>query len=86
METAKIKKYELNKNQIIMWQKAYDFNKIGKVLCLGYMPKTKEGKEFLKPFVQAEYVCKDSLKYCGVFKLTQKGIQKFEEILNTLNT
>jgi len=74
--------YNLNANQLLTWQQAYDWSKLPepKYICYGKFPTTKEGKEFFAPFIQAEYIHKPTLKFTGVFRLTEKGISKFEEL------
>jgi len=44
------------------------------------LPTTKEGKAFFAPFIQAEYIHVPTLKFTGVFRLTEKGKTKFEEL------
>lgn len=72
----------LNKNQILTWQQAYEWNKLPepKYICFGKLPLTKDGKDFFSPFIKAGYIHNETLKYTGVFKLTAKGIAKFEEL------
>lgn len=76
----------LNKNQIITWQQAYEWSKLPepKYICFGNVPTTKEGKKFFKPFLVAGYIHKETLNFTGVFKLTEKGKQKFEELKSNL--
>jgi hypothetical protein len=80
-----MKKYQLTENQILTWQQAYEWAKLEepKYICFGQIPQ-REGKEFFAPFLQAGYIHKDTLKYTGVFRLTTKGIEKFEELKNNL--
>jgi hypothetical protein len=79
-----MKNFELTKNQILTWQQAYEWSKleVPKYICFGMLP-SKE-KKFFAPFLKAGYVHKDTLKYTGVFRLTTKGIYKFEELKNKL--
>lgn len=72
----------LSKNQILTWQQAYDWANLEtpKYICFGRFPTTKDGKEFFKPFLQAEYIHKPTLQFTGVFRLTEKGKAKFEEL------
>lgn len=72
----------LNANQILTWQQAYEWSNLTepKFICFGNMPTTKHGKEFFKPFLQGGYIHKDTLKFTGVFRLTDKGKSKFEEL------
>ena len=81
-----MKQYNLNDKQILTWQQAYEWAKLPepKYICFGKLPTTKEGKEFFAPFIQAEYISKDTLKYTGVFRLTDKGKLKFEELKSHL--
>lgn len=74
--------FNLNTNQILTWQKAYEWAKLEEpqYICFGRLPNTSEGKEFFEPFLSAGYIHKDTLKYTGVFKLTDKGLKKFEEL------
>lgn len=75
----------LNNKQILMWQQLYKFkteNNAG--ICRGFKWKNKEHREFLKPFLTAELIHKDSFKFCDVVILTNKGKEKFEELLKAL--
>lgn len=74
---------QLNTNQVLTWQQAYEFakEKRGKGVCFGNVPNTKEGKLFFAPFIKAGYINANCLKYAGVFVLTDKGIAKWEELL-----
>lgn len=76
----------LNDKQILAWQQAYEWEKLSqpKYICFGTFPLTKEGKTFFKPFISAGYIHKDTLKFTGVFRLTDKGITKFEELKTAL--
>ncbi len=75
---------ELNKNQIITWQQAYEWAKLEEPKYItGF--NHKRDKEFLKPFVSAKYIEYNHLKFCGVFRLTNKGKLKFEELKNKLD-
>ncbi len=76
----------LNMNQILTWQQAYRWSKLAepKYICFGKLPTTKSGKEFFKPFLEAQYIHEPTLKFTGVFRLTDKGVQKFEELKNQL--
>jgi hypothetical protein len=75
-----MKEYSLNSNQLITWQQAYEWAKLPQpqYICFGIVPKKE--KQFFEPFLQAGYIHKDTLKYTGVFKLTEKGMKKFEEL------
>jgi len=74
---------ELNANQILTWQQAYEWQKLETPKYItGFNLKTH--KEFMKPFLKAGYIHKDTLKYTGVFRLTKKGIEKFEELKDQL--
>jgi hypothetical protein len=79
-----MKKYQLTKDQILTFQQAYEWSKLEtpKYICFGRLPQ--KDKEFFAPFLQAGYIHKDTLKYTGVFRLTPKGISKFEELKNNL--
>ena len=81
-----MEQYKLTKNQLITWQQAYEWANLPepKYICFGRLPLTKEGKEFFAPFIQAEYIHQPTLKFTGVFKLTEKGKQKFEELKSYL--
>jgi hypothetical protein len=74
--------YNLNANQLLTWQQAYDWEQLPqpKYICYGRFPSTKEGKQFFAPFLQAGYIAKNELKFAGVFRLTDKGKAKFEEL------
>lgn len=76
----------LNFNQLVTWQQAYHFSKEekGKGIVFGKLPETKSGRAFFAPFIKAGYINKNTLKYAGVFVLTEKGITKFEELLCNL--
>lgn len=78
--------YSLNDKQILTWQQAYEWANLPepKYICFGKVPTTKEGKAFFKPFISAGYIHNDTLKFTGVFKLTEKGKAKFEELKGTL--
>lgn len=78
----KQKKHYLTDKHLITWQQAYEWEKMPtkKFICFGKFPKTKEGKEFFAPFLQAGYICKNTLRFSGVFRLTEKGKQKFEQL------
>ncbi len=78
--------FNLNEKQILTWQQAYQFAKEDrqKGICFGRLPETKEGKQFFRPFLQAGYINTNTLKYTGVFVLTDKGISKFEELKQSL--
>lgn len=86
LKPLKMKQYNLNGKQIITWQQAYEWANlpVPKFICFGRFPLTKEGKEFFAPFLQAEYIHKPTLKFTGVFKLTEKGKAKFEELKSAL--
>jgi hypothetical protein len=77
----------LDCNQIITWKQAYDWAKLPepRYICLGNMPNTTDGKEFLKPFIQKGYIHKDTLKNTGVFRLTDKGIANFKKLKKALS-
>jgi len=83
----KTEQINLNTNQILTWQQAYDWQKLEtpKYVMFGNFPNTKEGKEFFKPFIQAGYILKDHLKFAGAFRLTEKGVMKFEELKTHFN-
>ena len=70
-----MRKYNLSANQILTWQQAYELSNLPepKYIMLGNVPKTKEGKAFLEPFLQAGYIDKNHLKFTGAFRLTEKG-------------
>jgi len=76
----------LNEKQVLTWQTAYEFTKENrqKGICFGSFPDTKEGKQFFAPFLKAGYINANTLKYAGVFVLTDKGISKYEELLASL--
>lgn len=76
------KQYNLTDKQILTWQQAYEWNKLSepKYICFGRLPQQREGKTFFAPFLQAGYIHKDTLNFTGVFRLTEKGISKFEEL------
>jgi hypothetical protein len=84
--TENLKQYNLNQNQITTWQQAYNLakEKRQKGICFGNLPNTNDGKQFFAPFIQAGYIEKKTLKYTGVFVLTDKGIAKFDELLSKL--
>ena len=77
-----MKQHNLNDKQILTWQQAYEWANLPepKYICFGSLPKTKEGKAFFAPFIQAEYIHLPTLKFTGVFRLTDKGKAKFEEL------
>ena len=77
-----MKQYNLNDKQILTWQQAYDWEQLPepKYICFGRFPLTKDGKDFFAPFIQAGYIHKPTLKFAGVFRLTDKGKAKFEEL------
>ena len=68
------------------WQQAYEWLKLSpqKFICFGKFPMSKEGRKFFAPFLQAGYICKNTLRFTGVFKLTDKGIRKFEELKDAI--
>jgi hypothetical protein len=76
--------YNLTGAQIEAWQTAYKMGKEDKYQCFGSLAKTKEGKLFFAPFLQAGYIHAPTLKYTGVMRLTDKGRTKFEELLNRI--
>jgi hypothetical protein len=73
----------LTQNQTTTWKQAYEWSKLDepKYICFGNLPNTKDGKEFFKPFLNAGYIHKDTLKFTGVFRLTQTGKNKIEQLL-----
>ena len=77
-----MKEYNLTDNQILTWQQAYEWDNLPqpKYICFGRLPTTKEGKIFFAPFIQAGYIHVPTLKFTGVFRLTDKGKAKFEEL------
>ena len=76
---------ELNKNQILTWQQAYEWSKLETPKYItGFNLKNKDVKEFMQPFLKAGYIHKETLKYTGVFRLTIKGKEKFEELKNNI--
>ena len=81
-----MKQYNLNENQLLTWQQAYEWSNLPapRYICFGSLPKTKEGKQFFAPFLQAKYIHADTLRFTGVFRLTDKGRMKFEELKNNL--
>lgn len=76
-------KHSLNEKQILTWQEAYRKSNLPepKYICFGNLPNTKDGKAFFAPFLKAGYICKNTIKFTGVFRLTDKGKSKFEELL-----
>jgi hypothetical protein len=74
----------LNENQILTWQEAYNASKVNRKsgIAFGSVPMTKDGKAFFAPFLKAGYINANCLKYTGMFVLTDKGISKFEELLS----
>ncbi len=72
----------LNENQIETLQQAYEWAQlpVPKYVCFGRLPQTKDGKPFFAPFLKAGLIHKDTLKYTGVFRLTDKGISYFETL------
>lgn len=74
---------QLNKNQIITLQTAILFEKEGKFIC-GFNIKNKETKEFLKPFYNNGWIDKEHIKFAGAFKLTKKGREKANLIIESL--
>ena len=70
----------LTDKQLVMMKTAYEFQKENKVLMLGSFPTTREGKEFLKPFIKTGMIHKDTLKFTGGFLLTEKGVSMYENI------
>lgn len=72
----------LTKNQILTWQQAYKWSKLEEPKYIILSNKRKEVKEFVNPFIIAGLIEKDHYKYAGVFRLTEKGVLKFEELLN----
>jgi hypothetical protein len=72
----------LNDKQILTWQQAYEWAKLpeAKYICFGSFPKTREGKKMFAPFIKAGYIHEPTLKFTGVFRLTEKGLSKFEEL------
>ena len=86
LKPIKMKQHNLNDKQILTWQQACDWNKLPepKYICFGKFPTTKEGKAFFAPFIQAEYIHAPTLKFTGVFRLTEKGKIKFEELKSIL--
>ena len=77
-----MKQHQLNDKQILTWQQAYDWQKLPepKYICFGRSANTKDGKAFFAPFIQAGYIHADTFKFTGAFRLTEKGISKFEEL------
>lgn len=74
--------YSLTKNQLLTWQQAFEWLNLTtpKYICFGRFPNTKDGKAFFNPFLKAGYIHSDTLKYTGVFKLTEKGVEKFKQL------
>lgn len=70
----------LTDKQLVTMKTAYEFQKQNKVLMLGSFPTTKEGKEFLKPFIKTGMIHKDTLKFTGGFLLTEKGVKVHENM------
>lgn len=70
----------LTDRQFIIMKTAYEFQKENKVLMLGSFPKTKEGREVLKPFIKTGMIHKDTLKFTGGFLLTEKGVKVYENM------
>jgi hypothetical protein len=82
-----MKKYHLNDKHILTWQQAYEWEQLPtkKFICFGKFPLTKEGKEFFAPFLTAGYINKNTLRFTGVFVLTDKGKRKFEQLKKSLD-
>lgn len=74
----------MNEKQLITFKQAYEWENLPepKYICFGQFPKTKEGKEFLKPFIKSGLIHEPTLKYTGVFRLTKKGINQFKQMQN----
>jgi len=64
----------LNKNQILTWQQAYQWSKLEEPKYIMLSNTRKEIKEFVKPFIIAGLIEKEHYKYTGAFRLTKKGI------------
>lgn len=75
--------YNLSKNQLIAWQTAYKMQNEETPRFL-FLNNGKNQKEFVKPFLDAKYIEPDHFKYAGIFRLTNKGKQKFEELKSAL--
>lgn len=76
----------LNKNQILTWQQAYDWAKLPtpKYICFGRSCRSKDAQAFFKPFIDAGYIDNNTLKFTGVFRLTEKGMTQFEKLKDKL--
>jgi len=87
LKPFKMKQHNLNDKQILTWQQAYEWANLPepKYICFGRLPTTKEGKAFFAPFIQAEYIHVPTLKFTGVFRLTEKGKAKFNELKAAIN-
>jgi len=73
----------LNNKQVILWQTLYNFSKEKKAL-FGFKYKNKDHKEFLKPFINANLICKEHFKNIDALVLNKKGVEMFEDLLNKL--
>ena len=82
-----MKQYNLNDKQILTWQQAYEWSKLPepKYICFGRSANSKDGREFFEPFIKAGYIHAATFKFTGVFRLTEKGIAKFEELKEAIN-
>jgi len=71
----------LKEKQIVLFKQAYEWAKLPtpKYPCLGRSAKTKDGKAFVAPFAKQGLIHPETLKYTGVFRLTEKGMKYFEE-------
>jgi len=73
---------KLSPQQLATWEEAYNKAKlpVPEFICFGKLPKYKSWKPFFKPFLEAKTIHFDTLKYCGVFRLTAQGVQDWEAL------
>lgn len=81
-----MKQNTLSDKQVLTWQQAYEWGNLPepKYICFGRAANTKDGKDFFAPFLRAGYIHANTFKFTGVFRLTDKGKAKFEELISAI--